>query len=92
MGLSPGTATAGTIGRHFVTVTAIAASGGSPPYSHAWQGVARTRMGRQDTHCIARGHQDTHCIASVATVTTRAQQIDMVILDDAHANRPCRFC
>jgi hypothetical protein len=39
---------------------------------------------RQDTHRI-------HRVASPATVTTRAQQIDMVIFDDAHANRSCRI-
>ena len=39
MGLSSGTATVGTIGRHSVTVTAIAASGGSRPYSHAYRCV-----------------------------------------------------
>jgi hypothetical protein len=45
--------------------------------------------GRQDTH--RRGRQDTHRIASVATVTTRAQQINMVIIDDAHASRSRRI-
>jgi hypothetical protein len=39
----------------------------------------------------SRGCKDTHGIASVATVTRRAQQIDMVIFDDTHANRSSRI-
>jgi hypothetical protein len=53
MALSSGTATAGTIGRHSVTVTASEASGGSRPYSHVYRSVELASSQRLRWQCNA---------------------------------------